>query len=389
MNISEIVKEGKQLAEIENPPTLKIMKELNNIVKEFLEKKELIIYGGTAITALLNQKEIQISDPELLIDYDFYSPDYDKDSKELSDLIYEKKYKYVRRINAIHPNTFRIGAEFSKDFIADITYFPPEYFAILQNNSPKIDNLRYTDPQFLKIDLYLSITRPHTNVFRWEKSYKRLYYLEKYYPLISRDSERISSRDSERISSKKFERIISEIKKPIIIYIGISAYNKYMEKNKIPEEYIEIYTLDSSEVIKQITKKCPEIEVREVENFIDILPKRKEIYYNFEKKVIIYDIGYDCISYHKNVSNFHYLLWYLYAFRYIEGIFKNNSRICNLYTKMIIDLQNLSNQIMFDTNCLSLDPSEALLRAPKKMFYGYKQPPNYRPDKKKIEKPEN
>ena len=377
LNISEIIKEGEILAEIENPPTLKVMKELNNIVKEYLEKKELIIYGGTAITTLLNQKEIQISDPDLLIDYDFYSPDYDNDSKEIANIIYKQNYKYVRRINAIHPNTFRIGAEFAKQFIADITYFPPKFFTILQNNSHKINNLRYTDPQFLKIDLYLSITRPNVNVFRWEKSYKRLYYLEKYYPLISENKK-----SSE---NKKFRKIISEIRKPIIIYVGISAYNIYMKKNKFSEDYIEIYTLDSSEVIKQISKKEPKIIIKEVDNFVDILPKRKEIYLKDKKVIIVYDIGFDCVSYNKkngeNVSNYHFLLWYLYTFRYIEGIFKNNSIVLNLYTQMIINLQNDSNQILFDTSCLSVNSEEFALKAMKRNFYGEKQPPSYRPDK--------
>ena len=65
-----------------------------NIVEEFLRKKKLICYGGTAINNILPEED-QFYNKDLEIpDYDFFSPNALADAKELAD-IYAKEFDDV------------------------------------------------------------------------------------------------------------------------------------------------------------------------------------------------------------------------------------------------------------------------------------------------------
>ena len=89
----DILREAVDKAEDKQQKKGTNTKEVNDImdvVEEFLRKKKLICYGGTAINNILPEAD-QFYDFSVDVpDYDFYSGDALKDTKELADLYHIK-----------------------------------------------------------------------------------------------------------------------------------------------------------------------------------------------------------------------------------------------------------------------------------------------------------
>jgi hypothetical protein len=95
-------------------------------VEEFLRKKKLVCYGGTAINNILPQSD-QFYDHSLEIpDYDFYSPDALSDAKELSDIYYKKGFSDVEAKSGVHHGTYKVFVNFIP--VADITGLDPDLY---------------------------------------------------------------------------------------------------------------------------------------------------------------------------------------------------------------------------------------------------------------------
>ena len=82
------------------------------IVEKFLQKKELICYGGTAINALL-PKQAQFYNKETdLADYDFFSTNPVEDSKELADIFSKNGFDEVEAKSGQHHGTYKVFVNF-------------------------------------------------------------------------------------------------------------------------------------------------------------------------------------------------------------------------------------------------------------------------------------
>ena len=158
--------------------------DITNILKvleNFLKKKKLICYGGTAINNIL-PKEAQFYDKELEIpDYDFYSPNALKHAIELTNIYYKAGYNDVEAKAGVHKGTFKVFVNFIP--IADITQLHKNIFETISKDAITIQGIKYSPPDFLRMNMYLELSRPRGDVSRWEKVLKRLVLLNKYYPL--------------------------------------------------------------------------------------------------------------------------------------------------------------------------------------------------------------
>ena len=95
-------KKGKKM--INSPEISKII----GIVEEFLKKKKLICYGGTAINNILPLED-QFYDKDIeLPDYDFYSPTPLEDAKQLADIYYNEGFEEVEAKSGVHAGTFKV-----------------------------------------------------------------------------------------------------------------------------------------------------------------------------------------------------------------------------------------------------------------------------------------
>jgi len=171
-----------------NSPSIKNIIE---IVEQFLRDKKRICYGGTAINNILPLED-QFYDKKVeLPDYDFYSPDPLKDAKELADIYYSKGYDEVEAKSGMHPGTFKVFVNYIP--VADITYLVDDIYKNIKKRSIIVDNIYYTPSNYLRMSMYLELSRPQGDISRWEKVLKRLGLLNKHYPLKGKkcDNEEI------------------------------------------------------------------------------------------------------------------------------------------------------------------------------------------------------
>jgi hypothetical protein len=155
------------------------IKDIIRILEDFLVKRRLVCYGGTAINNIL-PKEAQFYDRDYEIpDYDFYSPTALEHAIELADLYYSKGYQEVEAKAGVHYGTFKVFVNFTP--IADITLLPKSLFQNIQKEAISIAGILYAPPNFLRMNMYLELSRPAGDVSRWEKVLKRLTILNKFY----------------------------------------------------------------------------------------------------------------------------------------------------------------------------------------------------------------
>ena len=158
-----------------------------SIVEEFIQKRKRICYGGTAINNILPDKEQFYNKDIELPDYDFFSPTPLKDAKELADIYYKKGFTEVQASAGVHTGTFKVFVNFIP--VADITLLVPELYKNLLKKSVNIAGIRYCPPNYLRMLMYLELSRPKGDASRWEKVLKRLTILNKNYPLNARNCD--------------------------------------------------------------------------------------------------------------------------------------------------------------------------------------------------------
>jgi hypothetical protein len=150
-------------------------------VEFFLRQRKLICYGGTAINNILPQHD-QFYDKSLEIpDYDFYSPNALKDAKDLADIYHQKGFPDVEAKSGVHHGTFKVYVNFIP--VADITQLDPDLFKTMKRETISVNGILYAPPNFLRMAMYLELSRPKGDVSRWEKVLKRLILLNKHHPL--------------------------------------------------------------------------------------------------------------------------------------------------------------------------------------------------------------
>lgn len=151
-----------------------------DIVGRFLRKKGRVCYGGTAINAIL-PKNLRFYDPQKdLPDYDFFTPNPEQDIKDIVKDIQQAGFSDVVERIGIHEGTHKILVNFMP--IADISTLEPELYKVLYTRSIEKEGIHYADPDFLRMMMYLELSRPRGQVDRWEKVFERLTLLNAAFP---------------------------------------------------------------------------------------------------------------------------------------------------------------------------------------------------------------
>ena len=224
-------KAGRKIAQSEE------VKKIIDIVENFLRKKKLICYGGTAINNILPvgdqfyNKDIEIPD------YDFFSHSALNDAKELADIYADAGYTDVEAKSGVHHGTFKVYVNFIP--VADITYIPKALFKSLSKESIKINGILYSPPNYLRMGMYLELSRPRGDVSRWEKVLKRLILLNKNYPMQNPKCDHINFlRDFEGTqddADEIYKIVRNSVTDQGLVFFGgyaSSLYSKYMPKDK-------------------------------------------------------------------------------------------------------------------------------------------------------------
>ena len=106
------------------------IKNIIRIVEDFIKKKNLICYGGTAINNILPAED-QFYNKEVEIpDYDFFTTNALSDAKELADIYYKKGFEDVEAKSGQHFGTYKVFVNYIP--VADITDIPKGIFNSLK-----------------------------------------------------------------------------------------------------------------------------------------------------------------------------------------------------------------------------------------------------------------
>lgn len=360
------------------------VKKIIDSLEQFLQRKPLICYGGTAINNIL-PKQDQFYNREIEIpDYDFYSKTALNDSIELANIYADAGYKEVEAKSGVHHGTYKVFVNFIP--VADITQLQEDIFDALYKDSIKVAGIKYAPANFLRMNMYLELSRPMGDVSRWEKVYKRLALLNKHYPVnpttncdmveFQKKMEEttirsIINKDSISNDNKSFSNLsISEVEEDIhiiirnslvslgAIFIGgyaCSLYSKYMpdkDKRKIEK------TADFDVIIEDINK-CAIIVKEQLEGKVkekitliehaeinEIIPRNIEIKIGEDSVAFIYE-PIACHSYNKieidkqeiNVATIDTLLSFYLAFLYSKKEYYNNKDKILCMAMFLFDVQ--------------------------------------------------
>lgn len=150
------------------------------VVEDFLRAKKRVCYGGTAMNAILPAKK-RFYNPEIdLPDYDFFTPEIEEDIEDLVALLRKSGFKEIYHKTGIHEGTKKILVNFTP--IADVTYISKPIYDVFLKRSIVHDGVHHTDPEILRMMMYLEISRPKGQVERWDKVYERLQLINTIFP---------------------------------------------------------------------------------------------------------------------------------------------------------------------------------------------------------------
>jgi len=249
------------------------VKKMIAVVEGFIRHKKLICYGGTAINNIL-PKQSQFYDKDMEIpDYDFFTSDALVDTKELCDLFAKEGFIEIEGKSGMHHGTYKVYVNFIP--IADITLIPKELFTSLSKEAVHVAGILYAPPNYLRMAMYLELSRPNGDVSRWEKVLKRLSLLNKFHPLKSPDcKEGVFQRTIE--NPEQMREIGESVKQTLIdqnvVFFGgyaLSQYSRFMPpelqtkvNNEIPD--FDVF-IENPEVVAQIVKeRLEDINIKNV-----------------------------------------------------------------------------------------------------------------------------
>jgi len=213
------------------------IQQMISIIEQFLKQKKLICYGGTAINNILPTKD-QFYDHNIeLPDYDFFSPNALADAKELADIYAKAGYIEVVAKAGVHIGTYKVFVNFQP--IADITSLDKRLFKTLLKTAINIKGIYYAPPNYLRMLMYLELSRPAGDVGRWEKILKRIILLNKNYPLRGDNCKTVQFMRSFEGDPNSQDLLYKNVKESFIdqdlVFFGgyaCSLYGRYMPSNQ-------------------------------------------------------------------------------------------------------------------------------------------------------------
>lgn len=219
---------GKEV--VNSPEVVKIVK----IVENFLRRKKLVAYGGTAINSILPKEDQFYNRDYELPDYDFFTPRALDDAKELCDIYVKEGFVEVEAKNGVHEGTYKVYVNFMA--VADVTFLHKDIFNAIKKDAIRVSGIYYAPPNFLRMSMYLELSRPAGDISRWDKVLKRLTLLNKNYPLKSHNCGEIDfQRNME--DRTNVDEIYDTVKDTLIdqgvVFFGgyaMTLYSSYMPR---------------------------------------------------------------------------------------------------------------------------------------------------------------
>ena len=203
-----------------------------DILEEFIKRKKEICYGGTAVNNILPEEDRFYNREAEVPDYDFFSLNALEDAKELADLYYKKGFIDVEAKSGQHHGTYKVFVNYMA--VADITHLPRAIFNSLKKDAISVGGILYAPPNFLRMSMYLELSRPAGDISRWEKVLKRITLLNKNYPITDVDCNNVDFQremEDRENEDKIFETVKNTLINQGVVFFGGFAntlYSQYM-----------------------------------------------------------------------------------------------------------------------------------------------------------------
>ena len=379
--------EERQGRKTANSPEIK---RIIGIVENFLRKKKLICYGGTAINNILPKQDQFYNKDVEIPDYDFYSSNALNDAKELVDLYVANGFQEVEGKSGQHHGTYKVFVNFIP--VADITYIPKELFNAIKSEAIKVAGILYSPPNLLRMNMFLELSRPAGDTSRWEKVLKRLTLLNKNYPLSAKQCSTVQFQrqmeDSE-YANNIYENVQRTLIDQGVIFFGgyaLSMYSQYMPKNlkrkleKIPDfDVLSEEPMLTAQIVKE---RLSDINVKDVKiikrpGVGEVIAPHYEIKVGKDTIAFIYeplachsynivkDNGYDV-----KIATIDTMLSFWLAFLYANRPYYDKDRILCM-AKYLFDVQEKNRLAQkgllrrFSINCMGHQETVEEMRAEK------------------------
>lgn len=334
----------------ENPAIQKMI----GIVEEFIKANRVMCYGGTAINNLLPEED-QFYNPETDVpDYDFYSETPQLHAMVLADKFSQRGYTNIEVKPGTHLGTWKVFVDYTG--IADITFLEKSIFEKLWKEQMVIDDIHYVTPNFLRLSMYLELSRPRGDVSRWTKVYKRLMLLNKHYPVSCPLDERrkiITETYLSEDARKEMEELLIAKK---VVLLGMNAVVLHTKDPKqrwaLPMDLLA--TPDEFDDVTQAFANALEprgkVKIDIYPAYAELLPRHADIT-DSESGALLVRVfeTMACHSYHQmkdglQVASIPTLLQFFFAFLYADAHFlegyDENRIICT--AQRLVDLAHAS-----------------------------------------------
>lgn len=306
-----------------------VTKQSLSIVHQFLKTHPVMCYGGTAINNLLPPED-RFYDPETTVpDYDFYSKTPQEHAMFLANQLSAAGVASVEVKPGMHLGTFKVFADY--EGVADITHLDKDIFDRLWDENVVVDGIHYVTPNFLRMSMYLELSRPQGDVSRWKKVYQRLLLLNKHYPLVCPMEEEPSEQENE--NRKEIELFL---KKYNVVLLGITA--SQIHEGKGPKWSTPVTILAEPETLAKLAeghKTEKEVGSEILPSHVDILDEKGNIMVRVHETAA-------CHSYHEmangiKVASIPTMLQFVFAYMY-SGIHEDEITHLMCVAQRLVDL---------------------------------------------------
>jgi hypothetical protein len=300
---AEIAQEEIDKENASDPSVKKVLK----IVERFIKTHRVMCYGGTAINNLL-PKEDQFYNLSVDIpDYDFYSETPQVHAAKLADRIAKAGFKSVEVKPGMHLGTYKVFADYIG--IADISSLDKPIFSKLWKESIVKDGIHYVPPNFLRMSVYLELSRPRGDVSRWKKVYGRIQKLNKHYPLTCPKEEEVLEVFLKDDTRKSIEKLLVK-EKVVLLGFNASILQDKKEKGKWSLPLDVLATPEQkSHVVKELLsyfEKYDNVSSKDYPAYAELIPAYTDIIDPKTKLVLVrvYETN-ACHSYHVAPNGLH------------------------------------------------------------------------------------
>jgi hypothetical protein len=323
------------------------------VVRAFLRNHPVMCYGGTAINNLL-PKQDQFYDPKVDVpDYDFFSKTPQAHAVVIANQLKAHGIKAVEVKPGMHIGTYKVFADYTG--VADITQLDEVVFDRLWKEGEVRNKIHYVPVNFLRMSMYLELSRPRGDVSRWEKVYKRLQLLNKAHPVMCKKD---SDTEHTELTEQQQKGVIRLLKNEPVVLLGVSSSQVHLDQNWTTP----IGILADGPTIERLT----EGEKTEVHEENDILPKRTAVLDASGKKTLFrfYETT-ACHSYHKmhngvKVASIPTALQFFFAYMY-SGAHEEKLASVLCIAQRLVDVANSKPErrfaILTPKECIGIQES--------------------------------